>query len=96
MTDAGFVPRTSSPEVWCANNEPPHLLKLLPFNKSVISGTKRVHYRSVLAPTEREKRARRREQKKRQAGEREQRKERRKAQREERQEKGRVQKRKEA
>ena len=25
MGDAGFEPRTSAPEVWCATNEPPHL-----------------------------------------------------------------------
>ena len=23
--DAGFEPRTSAPEIWCASNEPPHL-----------------------------------------------------------------------
>ena len=26
MGDAGFEPGTSAPEVWCAINEPPHLL----------------------------------------------------------------------
>ena len=26
--DAGFEPGTSAPDVWCATNEPPHLLYL--------------------------------------------------------------------
>ena len=30
--DAGFEPGTFASEVWCATNEPPHLLKFAPIN----------------------------------------------------------------
>ena len=33
--DAGFEPKTSAPEVWCATNEPPHLLRILGLPKIV-------------------------------------------------------------
>ena len=42
MGDAGFEPGTSSAEVWCASNEPPHLLLIT--NRGVPVSTIQCNY----------------------------------------------------
>ena len=45
---AGFKPETSTPKIWCANNEPPHLFVLSARNFLSVGSNKK---RATLAPT---------------------------------------------